>query len=227
MTNPTTRHTAVSIAESAIRATLGGTLEDLAKLVHPEATNRESISEPPSSRGTGPRASHATGEWLREAFSDLTWTTERSMTEGDIVVTYGQMSGTHTGNFTVWTPDAQVERVLVPTGRTSASVRPTSSGSSMVSSSSTEPSATTRAWPPRPAGSHPPPAFSSAAPWPRGTSAGPPTDRSPAEPDTTRRPTPGNTLARASTHDRPPDSPVLLPRHRAGLIDRPRPGPRR
>lgn len=117
MTMPTTPDTTATIAESAIRATLGGTLDDLAKVVHPDATNRESITEPPTTRGHGPEAYHATGEWLREAFSDLTWTTERSITEGDTVVTYGQLSGRHTGNFTVWTPDAQVERVFVPTGK--------------------------------------------------------------------------------------------------------------
>ena len=95
-----------------------GTLADLVTVIHPDATNREASAEPPATRGRGPQAFHATGEWLREAFSDLTWTTERSIAEGDLVVTFGTMSGRHTGNFVVWTKDATVERVFVPTGKT-------------------------------------------------------------------------------------------------------------
>lgn len=122
MSSTLTRETIVSLAERSIRATLGGTLADLGTLVHPEATNREAVAEPPATRGHGPEAFHATGEWLREAFSDLVWTTESSVTEGDLVVTFGTMSGRHTGDFVVWTADAEVERVFVPTGR-SFSVR--------------------------------------------------------------------------------------------------------
>ena len=97
---------------------LAGTLKDLEKVLPPQATNREATSEPPDSRGSGPRAFHATGQWLREAFSDLRWTTEQTIAEGDLVVTFGTMSGRHTGNFVVWTKDARVERVFIPTGMT-------------------------------------------------------------------------------------------------------------
>lgn len=113
-----TRDDLVAVAESAIHFTLGGTLTELASVVHPEATNREAMTEPPATRGQGPRAFHVTGEWLREGFSDLRWTTERSVTEDDVVVTFGTMSGRHTGDFVVWTPEETVERVFVPTGRT-------------------------------------------------------------------------------------------------------------
>ncbi|HYN31759.1 MAG TPA: ester cyclase, partial [Ilumatobacteraceae bacterium] len=50
--------------------------------------------------------------------SDLVWTTEHSIAEDEIVVTYGTMSGRHTGNFVVWAPDEKVERAFVPTGKT-------------------------------------------------------------------------------------------------------------
>lgn len=116
MTTTSDRDVRVSVAEAAIRGVLHGTLADLTAVCHPEALNREAQTEPPATRGRGPRAFHATGEWLREAFSDLTWTTERSVAEEDIVVTYGVMSGRHTGNFVVWTPEEQIERVFVPTG---------------------------------------------------------------------------------------------------------------
>lgn len=118
MSSTMTRDESVMVAEAAIHAVAGGTLADLPALIHPDATNREATAEPPATRGRGPQAFHATGEWLREAFSDLAWTTERSITEGDIVVTFGTMSGRHTGNFVVWTEDATVERAFVPTGKT-------------------------------------------------------------------------------------------------------------
>ncbi len=122
MTSTITRDDAVTVAEAAVHATLGGTLADLAAVVHADATNREAVAEPPATRGRGSEAFHATGEWLRTAFSDLTWTTEQSVAEGDLVVTFGTMSGRHTGDFVVWTEDATVERVFVPTGK-SFSVR--------------------------------------------------------------------------------------------------------
>lgn len=106
-----------SVAEAAIRSTLGGTVADLADLVHPDAVNHEASTEPPATRGRGPEAFFATGEWLRDAFSDLTWHTAESVVGDDLVVTYGFMSGTHTGPFVVWTDDGDVERVFVPTGQ--------------------------------------------------------------------------------------------------------------
>src|SRR5690349_20346104 len=117
MSSTMTRDDSVTVAETAIKAVIGGTLADLVAVTHPDATNREAGAEPPATRGRGPQAFQATGEWLREAFSDLTWTTERSITEGDLVVTFGTMCGRHTGNFVVWTEDAKVERVFVPTGK--------------------------------------------------------------------------------------------------------------
>ena len=117
MPSDTTRDQIVQLAEAAIRAVFDGTVSDLRTVIHPDATNRESITEPPATRGRGPEAFHATGEWLRAAFSDLTWTTERSVTEGDLVVTFGTMSARHTGNFVAWTEDATVDRVFVPTGK--------------------------------------------------------------------------------------------------------------
>jgi predicted ester cyclase len=118
MSTTITRDETVKVAEAAIRGVVSGTLADLVAVVHPDATNREATAEPPATRGRGPHAFHATSEWLHDAFSDLVWTTERSITEDDLVVTFGTMSGRHTGNFVVWTPDGKVERAFVPTGKT-------------------------------------------------------------------------------------------------------------
>jgi predicted ester cyclase len=118
MSRTMTRNETVAVAEAAIHGVISGTFADLAAVVHPEATNREATAEPPATRGRGPEAFHATGRWLSEGFSELSWTTERSIAENDIVVTFGTMFGRHTGNFVVWTPDEHVERVFVPTGKT-------------------------------------------------------------------------------------------------------------
>ncbi|MCH5645080.1 ester cyclase [Gordonia sp. ABSL49_1] len=104
------------LAERAIHAVLWGSIADLAEINHPDAVNREAIAEPPATRGTGPVAFFATGEWLRAGFSDLAWTTENSVVEGDLVVIHGTMSGRQTGDFVVWTPEGTVERAFAPTG---------------------------------------------------------------------------------------------------------------
>ena len=121
LTPATARRTDITlIAERAIQAVLTGTPAELAALVHPEASNRESIAEPPATRGRGPAAFHATGEWLRAAYRDLAWMTERHIIEDDLVVTYGTLSGRHTGDFVAWTPHGTVERAFAPTGKTFA-----------------------------------------------------------------------------------------------------------
>lgn len=117
MTRIVTRDETVMVAEAAIAAVVAGHLDELRSTVHPEATNREASAEPPAARGRGPEAFHATGKWLRAAFSDLAWSTELSVAEADLVVTFGVLSGRHTGGLVAWTPDAQVERAFAPTGR--------------------------------------------------------------------------------------------------------------
>lgn len=106
------------LAERSILAVMHGSAVDLEALVHPDATNREAAAEPPAARGRGPVAFLATSAWLRSAYSDLTWSTEEHAVDGDLVVTFGRMSGRHTGDFVVWTEDGGIERVFVPTGKT-------------------------------------------------------------------------------------------------------------
>lgn len=117
MTATLTRDATAAVAEAAIQAVCRGSRDELRATIHPEATNREAVAEPPATRGAGPEAFLATAEWLGGAFSELEWATEESVVEGDLVVTYGRLSGRHTGDFVVWTPEARVERVFVPTGR--------------------------------------------------------------------------------------------------------------
>ena len=105
------------VAECSIQGVMQGSASLLAASVHPDATNREASAEPLAARGRGPAAFMATSDWLSTAFSDLTWTTEQHVVEDDIVVTFGHMSGRHTGDFVAWTEDLGIERVFVPTGK--------------------------------------------------------------------------------------------------------------
>ncbi|WP_210418387.1 ester cyclase [Agromyces intestinalis] len=107
----------LDIAERSIQGVIGNDSDELHAVVHPRAVNREARTEPPAARGRGPRAFAATGSWLAAAFDELTWATEEHVIEGDLVVTSGRLSGRHTGDFVVWTPDGTVERAFAPTGR--------------------------------------------------------------------------------------------------------------
>ena len=113
-----TTDTLAEIAVRSLRAMAEGDSRAFEDLVHPDAFNREAINEPPACRRRGPAAFAATAEWLREAWSDIEFTTEAVVTEGDLVVTHGTMSGRHTGAFTIYDGDARVAQVFPATGRT-------------------------------------------------------------------------------------------------------------
>lgn len=113
-----TRDELADLAVRSLQVMATGTLDDLRAVVHPEAVNREASVEPPATRGRGPEAFWATAVWLRAAYSDLAFSVSTVIVEGDLVVTHGEMSGRHTGNFVVWTPEGAVERAFAPTHRT-------------------------------------------------------------------------------------------------------------
>jgi predicted ester cyclase len=101
-----------------IQAMAAQDIATLNRTIHPEAVNREAVTEPPAARGRGPQAFLATACWLSSAFSGLVFGIDQVVVEGDLVVTYGTMSGRHTGDFVVYAPDSSVERAFAPTGRT-------------------------------------------------------------------------------------------------------------
>jgi predicted ester cyclase len=94
-----------------------GSLEDMRRVFHPDAVNRESVNEPPDARRPGPLGFHSTALWLRSAFEDLRFTVDDVVAQDDVVVTYGSMSGRQTGDFVVFAADGSVERAFAPTGR--------------------------------------------------------------------------------------------------------------
>jgi predicted ester cyclase len=114
------RTSLLDVAAHAVQAMENGELEDFRRLVHPAAVNREAANEPPAARTNGPEAFLASANWLRGAFSDLRFVTEEAAADGDLTVLRVTMSGRHTGPFTVYGADAQVDRVFVPTGRSFA-----------------------------------------------------------------------------------------------------------
>lgn len=94
-----------------------GTLDEIAEVYAPDATNREAKDEPPATRGTGPEAIHATALWLRTAHSGLRWEVHDAVQDGDLVVLHATMSGRQTGPFTAYDENAEVAMVFPATGR--------------------------------------------------------------------------------------------------------------
>jgi predicted ester cyclase len=114
----TARDARADLAARSIAVMADGTLDDLRRVVHPQAVNREASAEPPACRGRGPEAFWATALWLRSAFSDLAFAVDTVLVDDELAVTHGAMSGRHTGDMVIWTPDGRVERAFAPTGRT-------------------------------------------------------------------------------------------------------------
>jgi predicted ester cyclase len=100
-----------------------GTVDDLERVVHPNAVNREALSEPPATRVPGPEGFYATALWLREAFGDLAFDIHDVVCDGDLVVVHNTMSGRHHGPFVEYDADGNVATVFPPTGRTFASTQ--------------------------------------------------------------------------------------------------------
>lgn len=105
------------VAIRSVHAMSDGDLTTFSRLVHPDATNRESVAEPPDCRGSGPAAFLASARWLRQAWDELRFTVDTHVAEGDLVVTHGTMAGRHTGDFVVHDERGRVAQVFPPTGR--------------------------------------------------------------------------------------------------------------
>ncbi|MBL1074229.1 ester cyclase [Nocardia sp. 2] len=116
----TAAEAARALAIRSVQIMGDGERGDFDAVIHPEATNRESRTEPPDTRGRGPAAYWATAIWLRTAYSDLRHTIDTAVVDGDLVVLHTTMHGRHTGPFVVYREDGLVDQVFPPTGRTFA-----------------------------------------------------------------------------------------------------------
>lgn len=97
-----------------------GNLEDFREVVAPDGINHEAAIEPSAARTSGPEAFHAAARWLRGAFTDLSWSIEHVVTEGDLVVIEAIERGRHTGPFVLYDADGGIDTVWAPTGRSFA-----------------------------------------------------------------------------------------------------------
>lgn len=116
-TSLSTADDSYALARWSVLAMASGTRADFDAIYHPDFVNHEAVTEPPAARGTGPAAAWATAQWLRSAYRDVHWTISEVLHSGDLVATYGTMSGTHSGNFTLYDAAGRVERVFPATGR--------------------------------------------------------------------------------------------------------------
>jgi predicted ester cyclase len=97
-----------------------GDLDELARVVHPEAVNREAKDEPLACRGRGPAAFAATARWLRAAFADLDFDIHDVATDADLVVVHSTMSGRQVGPFVAYDERGKVAQAFPSKGRTLA-----------------------------------------------------------------------------------------------------------
>ncbi|MFC0450877.1 ester cyclase [Rhodococcus jostii] len=109
-----------SLAVRSIEIMATGSRADFDSIVHPSAFNRESESEPPSTRGRGPEAFYASALWLRSAFAELRFDVEHVVVEDDLAVVHTIMRGRQMGPFVVYDERGAVTQVFAPTGRTFA-----------------------------------------------------------------------------------------------------------
>ncbi|WP_067654029.1 ester cyclase [Nocardia harenae] len=116
-----TDYRALALRSIEIMAT--GAEADFHAVLHPEATNREAIDEPPACRVPGPSGFYATALWLRAAYSDLRWEVHEVVADGDLVVVRTTMSGRHTGPFVTYDAEGEVEQAFPPTGKTFATTQ--------------------------------------------------------------------------------------------------------
>jgi predicted ester cyclase len=113
---------ACAFAIASMQAMASGTHDDLARVVHPDAVNREAKDEPPAASTPGPDGFWATALWLRAAFADLAFEVHEVVASGDLIAIHNTMSGRHTGDMVMYA-DGKVVSVMPPTGRRFASTQ--------------------------------------------------------------------------------------------------------
>jgi predicted ester cyclase len=114
------RTTDIDLCVRSMKIMASGDLDELARVVHPEAVNREAKDEPPDCRGRGPAAFAATAHWLRAAFADLDFDIHDVATGGDLVVVHCTMSGRQVGTFVAYDERGEVAQAFPSKGRTLA-----------------------------------------------------------------------------------------------------------
>lgn len=100
-----------------------GTRGDFDEIVHPAASDRENVVQPPSSRVPGPAGFYSTALWLRAAFTDLHYDIHHALAADGLVAVNSTMNGRHTGPFVLYNADGEIDVAFPPTGRTFAATQ--------------------------------------------------------------------------------------------------------
>ncbi len=111
----TSRAQAIDTITQSFRRLGDGSRDGLDALYTADAINHEAQAEPPAARVAGPDGFRATSDWLRAAFSELDFTVEYVVVDGNDVVARSIMRGRHTGEFLTWDADGSLT-VFPPTG---------------------------------------------------------------------------------------------------------------
>ncbi|MGW6727438.1 ester cyclase [Nocardia sp. NPDC055029] len=109
-----------SVAIRGIHLMVDGSVTDLAEVTHPDGFTRERKAAPPWARGNGPEALHALAEWLRDAFTDMSYDIHATAVENDLVTVYATMHGRQIGPLVFYTEDGAVDNAFPATGKTFA-----------------------------------------------------------------------------------------------------------
>ncbi|MEU1210366.1 ester cyclase [Nocardia sp. NPDC005825] len=97
-----------------------GSRADFDAVIAPHGFTRTRLAAPPSVRGDGPGGFHDLALWLRATFEGLSYEIHHAVADGDLVTVNSTMSGRHTGPFTPYTEDGELDAVFPPTGKTFA-----------------------------------------------------------------------------------------------------------
>ncbi|UGT56134.1 ester cyclase [Nocardia asteroides] len=109
-----------SVAVRGIHLMVDGSVADLAEVTHPDGFTREREAAPPWARGTGPAGIHALAEWLRAAFTDMSYDIHATAAEGELITVHATMHGRQTGPLVFYTASGAVDNAFPPTGKTFA-----------------------------------------------------------------------------------------------------------
>lgn len=109
-----------SVAISGIHLMVDGSVADLAEVTHSAGFTHERKAAPPWARGQGPEALYALAEWLREAFTDMSYDIHTAAVQDDLVTVYATMHGRQIGPMVFYTEAGTVDNAFAATGKTFA-----------------------------------------------------------------------------------------------------------
>jgi predicted ester cyclase len=108
------------VAVASIKAIEHLDLDACRATTHPDALNREAVTEPLACRQPGPLGSYATAEWLHNLADDISWDIHEAIAQGDLVAVHTTMRGHQSNPHTLYDPAGQPAQVMPNHGRSFA-----------------------------------------------------------------------------------------------------------